>query len=125
MGRSKVNLLFDINKQRVVVLCNEIYYSMEDGRVIGHLSIAHNIIPKRLQPYKVENCTKWIPVDKEFISKLQKAIPFEHIEYGIKFDLDGHILWLIYDDQDCFQLRGHFPRYFFKEFTNFINNLPS
>lgn len=123
MGRSKVKLLFDINKQRVVVLCNEIYYSMEDGR--GHLSIAHNIIPKKLRPYKVENCTKWIPIDNEFISKLKKSIPFEYIEYGIKFDLDGKILWLIYDDQDCFQLRGHFPRYFFKGFINFINNLPS
>ena len=123
MGRSKVRLFFD--KQRVVVLYDEIYYTMEDGRTIGHLSISYYIIPKKLRPYKVENSTKWIPVNKEFISKLQKAIPFEYIEYDIKFNLDGHILWLIYDDQDCFQLRGHFPRYFFKGFTNFINSLPS
>lgn len=123
MGRSKVELLFDITKKRIVALYNEIYYSMENGHTVGHLSISYDIIPKKLRPFEVENCTKWIPIDEAFIAKLKKFIPFEYIEYGIKFNLGGHILWLIYDDQDCFQLRGHFPRYFFKGFTNFINTL--
>ena len=125
MGGTKVELLFDINKQRIVVLYNEIYYTMENGQVIDHLSIAYNIIPKKLRPYKAKNCTKWIPVNNKFISKLKKFIPFEYIEYGIKFNLNGNILWLIYDDQDCFQLNGYFPRYFFKGFINFIKNLES
>lgn len=108
--------------KRIIALMDEIYYSMEDGRTIGHLSISYNILAKKLRPYKVENYTKWEPIDKDLIDRMRNLIPHELVEYGIKFNLDNNILWLIYDDQDCFQLSGHFPRYFFKGFIKFIRS---
>lgn len=122
MGRAKIEFLFDVNQKRIVALRNEIYYNMGDGKVIGHLSIAYNIIPKKLQPFKVENRTKWIPIDENLISQLKKTFPYEYIEYGIKFNLDGHTLWLIFDDQDNFQLSGRFPIYFFKGLIKLMNH---
>lgn len=112
-----MKLLFDHKSKTIVLQFKKEYYSMKDGKPCNKPE-SFSI----LKPFPREFKTKWIPMYK-FNLLMLTLFNAEQIEYGYKICFGKSTLFIIFDDQDNFQLCGNFPRYFFKGFLNFVKNI--